>query len=50
MFDELPPFFARKRRCSREGLAGSAFRVLPAQGTYFTLVDYSACGVLGGAG
>ena len=29
------------RRLLAEGLAGSAFRVMPAQGTYFTLVDYA---------
>lgn len=37
----LAPFFARKRALLEEGLSGSAFHVLPAQGTYFTLVDYS---------
>ncbi|MEO6368465.1 MAG: methionine aminotransferase, partial [Steroidobacteraceae bacterium] len=40
-FDELPQFFAHKRQLLTDGLAQSAFRVLPAQGTYFTLVDYS---------
>jgi len=30
------------------GLGNSAFRVLPAQGTYFTLVDYSECNLLAG--
>lgn len=46
VFDELPRFFARKRQLLTEGLAGSAFRVLPAQGTYFTLVDYACCEML----
>jgi methionine aminotransferase len=46
VFDELPRFFAHKRQLLTDGLAGSAFRVLPAQGTYFTLIDYSACGLL----
>lgn len=48
VFDELPQFFARKRQLLAEGLAGSAFRVLPAQGTYFTLVDYAGCSLLAG--
>jgi methionine aminotransferase len=47
VFDELPRFFARKRQLLTDGLAGSAFRVLPAQGTYFTLVDYAHCKMLG---
>ena len=48
VFDELPHFFARKRQLLTDGLAASAFRVLPAQGTYFTLVDYASCGLLAG--
>lgn len=48
VFDELPHFFARKRQLLGDGLAPSAFRVLPAQGTYFTLVDYSDCDALAG--
>jgi methionine aminotransferase len=48
VFDALSGFFARKRAQLSEGLAGSALRVLPAQGTYFTLVDYSACELLAG--
>lgn len=44
----LPGFFERKRALLAAGLAGSAFRVLPAQGTYFTLVDYSRCELLAG--
>ena len=47
-FDSLAGFFARKRALLTQGLAGSAFRVLPAQGTYFTLVDYAGCSVLAG--
>jgi methionine aminotransferase len=46
--DALASFFSRKRALLSEGLAGSAFRVLPAQGTYFTLVDYSRCALLAG--
>jgi methionine aminotransferase len=30
------------------GLAGSAFLVLPSQGTYFTLVDYGQSALLAG--
>jgi methionine aminotransferase len=48
VFDDLPQFFARKRQLLTAGLAGSAFRVLPAQGTYFTLIDYADCGLLAG--
>lgn len=47
-FAALGGFFAQKRALLSDGLAGSAFRVLPAQGTYFTLVDYSGCTLLGG--
>jgi methionine transaminase len=47
-FNELPQFFAHKRQLLTEGLAGTAFRVLPAQGTYFTLVDYADCALLAG--
>ena len=46
VFDGLADFFARKRALLAAGLAGSAFRVLPAQGSYFTLVDYSGCAML----
>jgi methionine aminotransferase len=48
VFDALPDFFAHKRRLLTAGLGPSAFRVIPAQGTYFTLVDYSGCGLLAG--
>jgi methionine aminotransferase len=48
VFDELPQFFTRKRQLLADGLAASAFRVLPAQGTYFTLVDYAHCTLLAG--
>lgn len=39
---ELPAFYQRKRDLFRDGLAGSRFKLLPAQGTYFQCVDYSA--------
>jgi methionine aminotransferase len=48
VFDALGGFFAHKRALLTDGLAGSALRVLPAQGTYFTLVDYSGCELLAG--
>jgi len=48
VFSRLPEFFERKRALLTAGLAGSVFRVLPAQGTYFTLVDYSGCELLAG--
>lgn len=48
VFDALPAFFGSKRALLDAGLAGSAFRVVPAQGTYFTLVDYSGCERLAG--
>ncbi|QYF93308.1 pyridoxal phosphate-dependent aminotransferase [Massilia sp. PAMC28688] len=39
---ELPAFYQRKRDLFREGLAGSRFTLLPADGTYFQCVSYSA--------
>lgn len=38
----LAAFYQRKRDLFREGLSGSRFRLLPADGTYFQCVDYSA--------
>ena len=48
VFDELPQFFAKKRQLLTAGLESSAFHVVPAQGTYFTLVDYADCKMLAG--
>ncbi|MEY2854945.1 MAG: hypothetical protein RL030_2077 [Pseudomonadota bacterium] len=48
VFQGLAPFFARKRELLAQGLAGSGFRVLAAEGTYFTLIDYSAVPSLAG--
>lgn len=48
VLDELTPFFAAKLAVLREGLAGSALRMLPPAGSYFTLVDYAGCEVLHG--
>jgi len=38
----LAAFYQGKRDCFREGLAGTAFEVLPCAGTYFQTVRYSA--------
>jgi methionine aminotransferase len=38
----LAAFYQRKRDRFRAGLAGSRFRLLPSQGSYFQCVDYSA--------
>jgi methionine aminotransferase len=39
---ELPAFYQRKRDLFRAGLAHTQFRLLPAEGTYFQCVDFSA--------
>jgi methionine aminotransferase len=39
---ELPAFYQRKRDLFRDGLAGSRFSLLPAEGTYFQCVRYDA--------
>lgn len=39
---ELPAFYQRKRDLFRAGLARTRLRLLPADGTYFQCVDYSA--------
>jgi methionine aminotransferase len=39
---ELPDFYQRKRDFFRDGLKNSRFKLLPADGTYFQCVDYSA--------
>ena len=38
----LPAFYQRKRDLFRDGLAGSRFTLLPADGTYFQCVRYDA--------
>jgi len=43
----LPAFYQRKRDLFRAGLAGTRFRLLPSEGTFFQLVDYSAISQLG---
>lgn len=39
---QLPAFYQKKRDQFRDGLAATRFRLLPADGTYFQCVDYSA--------
>lgn len=39
---QLPAFYQKKRDLFRAGLAATRFRLLPADGTYFQCVDYSA--------
>jgi methionine aminotransferase len=38
---ELPAFYQRKRDLFRDGLQGSRFELLPADGTYFQCVRYA---------
>jgi methionine aminotransferase len=44
---ELPAFYQRKRDLFRDGLAGTRFTLLPADGTYFQCVRYDAMSDLG---
>ena len=39
---DLPAFYQHKRDLFRAGLASTRFRLLPCEGTYFQVVDYSA--------
>ena len=39
---QLPAFYQRKRDLFRQGLGKSRFRLLPCEGTYFQVVEYSA--------
>jgi len=41
-YRDLPAFYQRKRDLFRDGLAGTRFRLLPSEGSYFQCVDYSA--------
>ncbi|MBZ2207532.1 pyridoxal phosphate-dependent aminotransferase [Massilia soli] len=45
-YRELPAFYQRKRDLFREGLSGSRFTLLPADGTYFQCVRYDAISAL----
>ena len=46
---DLPAFYQRKRDLFRSGLAGTRLRLLPSEGSYFQVVDYSAISTLGEA-
>ena len=46
---DLPAFYQRKRDLFRAGLAGSRFRLLPSEGSYFQCVDISEVSDLGEA-
>jgi len=48
VFDGLAPFFDARRGCLRDALDGTGLVPLPAQGTYFQLVDYGNCPPLAG--
>ena len=41
-YQTLPAFYQRKRDLFRDGLAPTRLRLLPSQGSYFQVVDYSA--------
>lgn len=41
-YDELPGFYQQKRDHFRNAVAGSRFKILPCNGSYFQLLDYSA--------
>ena len=41
----LSAFYQRKRDFFRTGLAGTRFKLMPAPGSYFQCVDYSALGI-----
>jgi methionine transaminase len=41
-YADLPAFYQKKRDLFREGLAGTRFTLLPADGTYFQCVRYDA--------
>lgn len=42
---DLPAFYQRKRDLFRDGLAGTRFKLLPGEGTYFQCVDISSLAV-----
>lgn len=41
-YRQLPAFYQAKRDLFRAGLGGTRFRLLPSEGSYFQVVDYSA--------
>ena len=40
-YRDLPDFYRERRDCLVDALSGSRFKVLPCEGTYFVLLDYS---------
>ena len=48
-YRSLPAFNQRKRDLFRAGLASTRFKLLPSEGSYFQVVDYSALSSLGEA-
>jgi methionine aminotransferase len=48
-YEGLPAFYQRKRDLFRNGLAQTAFKLLPCEGTFFQCVDISAVSDLGEA-
>ena len=48
-YRSLPAFYQRKRDLFRAGLASTRFKLLPSEGSYFQVVDYSALSSLGEA-
>jgi methionine aminotransferase len=48
-YEGLPVFYQRKRDLFRNGLAQTAFKLLPCEGTFFQCVDISAVSDLGEA-
>lgn len=41
-YTDLPAFYQQKRDVFQKAMAGTRFRAIPCQGTYFQLYDYSA--------
>ncbi len=41
-YDELPAFYEQKRDYFRQAVSGSRFKILPCNGSYFQLLEYSA--------
>jgi methionine aminotransferase len=48
-YQDLPAFYQRKRDLFRTGLAGTRFKLLPSEGSYFQCVDISQVSDLGEA-
>ena len=48
-YRDLPAFYQHKRDLFRDGLRHTRFKLLPSEGSYFQVVDYSAISSLGEA-